>query len=180
MLERCIESVTATEYPDFQGVIVDNGSVDRSVQNARQSYPNILIVQNLSSLGLGSAYNKAVGATTGEFLVFLNNDIEVDPRWLKALVEFAVRQEANILQPEILFLHNRSIVNSVGNELPIAGFGHCGGIGEHDNGQYDRPRQVGYASGACLFVWRDVFDKLGGFDETCLGYGSDIDLGGEL
>jgi len=88
VLEECLQSVLGTDYPNIEVLFVDNASVDESVDFVSKSFSDsrLKIIRNSSNLGVGEGYNVGMRASRGEYIVQLNDDIIVDPDWLKELV----------------------------------------------------------------------------------------------
>ena len=123
--------------------------------------------------------NRAVAASRGEFLLFLNDDIEIiDPSWLDVLVEMAQRPEVGVVGPQLLYPDRR---------VQHAGMFLAGpGIARHAfrNAAEDEPGYFGLAlaqreviavTGACLMTRRDTFEAVGRFDETHDVVNNDLD-----
>jgi GT2 family glycosyltransferase len=167
-----------TSYSSLEIIVVDNASTDGSPETVAQQFPGVKLIRLLRNTGYAAANNIGIRAATGEYLVLLNSDTEVEPPWLEFLVNAAERaRDTAFLQPKILFLDNRSTINSAGNNIHFAGFGVCRGIGERDVGQYDQIQVVGYASGACVMASRKVLESVGLLDEIFFAYGEDKDWG---
>jgi GT2 family glycosyltransferase len=178
VLINCLSSVFASNYSNFEVIVVDNASCDGSEKLSKERFPQIELIKNERNLGYCAGNNVGIMRAKGEYIVLLNNDTVVDPDWLKELVKAAKRHpDAAFLQPKILFEENRRVINSAGNMIHIAGFGFCRGIGEVDRGQYDREEEIGYASGACTFARRKAIEEIGLLDSTYFAYNEDADWG---
>jgi hypothetical protein len=89
ILTKCLESVLATDYPNFEVLFVDNASEDSSVDfvmNAFGLNPKLTIIRNEQNLGYADGNNIGIRRAKGEYIVLLNNDTQVDPQWLSELV----------------------------------------------------------------------------------------------
>ena len=87
---RCVESLLATDYPAdrFEVVVVDNGSIDGSVERLSRQFPKVRIVRNGANLGFAEGCNRAMRDLDGvDALALVNNDATVDPGWLSPMVE---------------------------------------------------------------------------------------------
>lgn len=171
-------------------VLVDNGSSDGSVAELVASEDVRLIVAE-GNAGYGSAANLGVRATTSEFVVVANPDVEWHPRALDALLEATERwPDAAAFGP--LVITARGDVYPSARQLPTlsSGIGHalCGWWwhGNPWTAAYRMDRQepieriTGWLSGCCLLLRRSAFEEIGGFDPGYFMYFEDVDLGERL
>ncbi|HIL56790.1 MAG TPA: glycosyltransferase family 2 protein [Rhodothermales bacterium] len=183
LLERFLPSVLATDYPDLEVVVADNASTDGTVEWLAAHHPGVVVARHEENLLFAEGNNRAVPQATGDVLVFLNNDVEVPPDWLRPLVAaLAERPDVAAVQPKLLQLDRQSFeyAGAAGGFLDRYGFPFTRGrLFEHleaDRGQYDAPRDVTWATGAALAVRRDAFEAAGGFDPTFEMHMEEIDL----
>jgi len=176
-LQKCLQSVLTTDYAPIEVVVVDNASSDQSLQCLQELSQQVVVVRNERNLGYSGGNRRGLELAHGDFVVFLNNDVVVEPNWIAELVKAADRTpDAALVQPKILF-HDRRTINSAGGIIHVAGFGLCIGIGETDDGQWDSECEIDYASGACLFVRRKVLNDIGFLDDRYVAYEEDVDWG---
>jgi GT2 family glycosyltransferase len=176
-LESCLNSLRTTNYPNFRIIVVDNGSIDNSVEFIKKNYPNVGIIRNNENLGYARAINAAMDSVESEYVVFLNNDIIVESNWLRQLM-FHMNLMKNVVaaaNPKILFLNNKEVINAAGGSCDIYGVGWNRGNGEFDRGQYDAVEEVFYVNGAAFLIKKDVWKDVGPFDERYFLYGEDLD-----
>lgn len=175
-LRDCLDSVLATDYNDFDVIVIDNASTDGSVEFVKKNYPQVKLVENKKNYGFASALNKNSDALRSEYIAFLNNDVVVESNWLGILVDYMEKSRmVAAANPKILFLQDRKEVNSAGGNCDIYGVGWNRGNGEIDSGQYDRVEEVFYANGAALVIRKDAWLDVGRFDEDYFLYGEDLD-----
>jgi hypothetical protein len=178
LVQNCLRSLFDTRFSSFDVTVVDNASTDGSPEEIAVRFPAVRIIRLSRNLGYSAANNIGIRSTAGQYAALLNSDTEVEPEWLANLVQVAERTpKAAFLQPKILLLGNHAILNSAGNEIHVAGFGICRGIGTADSGQYDKVESVGYASGACVLISRETLKDIGLLDEIFFAYGEDKDWG---
>lgn len=173
-LPSCLDSLLKTDYPEFEIVVIDNCSSDGSVEFIR-SYPNIKVIQNDENLGYARAINSAMEIVESEYVVFLNNDIEVEPDWLKQLISHIDMKGVAALNPKILFLDNKKVINAAGGSCDVYGVGWNRGNGEVDKGQYGVVEEVFYVNGTAMLTRKDIWKNVGPFDERYFLYGEDLD-----
>ncbi|CAB4932233.1 unannotated protein [freshwater metagenome] len=184
VLATCLPSVAASDYPAVDVVVVDNG--ERSPAN-EQWYRDLDLPVPVrvewwdEPFNYSAVNNAAARLSTGEVLVFLNDDTEVlDPGWLRDLVGWAVQPEIGLVGLELIGPAGE--VQHAGVVLGMSGFADhvfAGMRPEEDSvfGPVSRTRDVLAVTGACCAVRRELFDSLGGFDERFRLTGSDVALG---
>ncbi len=177
LLEKCVESITQSNYSNYEIILVDNASSDESHHNAKSKFPEVVLLENKENLGYCEGNNVGVRKATGEFLVILNPDTRVSPNWLDALIQEFSNLGEGLYQPKILSEDNVDTINTCGNSIQVFGFGFSRGKGDKDSGQFENLEEINYASGACLFTTKKIFEKIGFFDSFLFAYHDDLDLG---
>jgi len=175
----CIESVLASNYPKFEIIVIDNASTGDDYQIFKKKYKNnkkVRVFRSDKQLYFCGGHNWGAKLAKGEKLILLNNDTTVDKNWLTPLVKMAKNNKKWLIQPKILSFNNKKIIDSVGSKYNILGMGIGGGYQQIDNGQYDQNYQVDFVAGACFFINRDFFLKLGGFDPWFKFHYEDTDI----
>jgi len=176
-LERCLSSLLAQTYPDFEVILVDNASTDGSVEFVRERFPKVKIIRNDKNLGFAAGNNVAIKATQGNYVATLNNDTQVDPHWLEELVKAAEADpKVGMCASKMLFLHQPDMINSTGISLDRAGIAWDRRGGEPDQDTGIEPIEIfGPCAGAALYR-REMLDQIGLFDEDFFAYLEDVDL----
>jgi GT2 family glycosyltransferase len=179
LLEIVLPSLAAQEYRDFETVVVDDCSTDDSLEYLRTSWPQIRVVgAGTRNVGVAAALNVAVGSARGELLALLNNDIELDPRWLGEMVGALERHpDASSAACKLLNYWRRDELDCAGDVLAVDGKAHGRGHGEHDWGQYDSEEEVLSPTAGAALYRRAAFDEVGLFDESFTAYFEDVDWG---
>lgn len=172
MLRRCLAALARTDHPDFEVLIVDNGSCDEATL-ALMASSGHRVLRRPGPFNFSRLNNEAVRETSGRYVLFLNDDTEpTDPGWLDALEEHAQRPEVGAVGAKLLYADGR--IQHAGIALGI------GGIAGHP-GRFARQlpevvRDVSAVTAACLMMRREVFDDVGGFDEALPVNSNDVDL----
>jgi len=189
-LRTFVDSLKSAMTAPYELVLVDNGSSDGSVAELVACEEVRLIVAD-RNVGYGGAANLGVRATSGEFVVVANPDVEWHPGALDALLEAARRwPDGGAFGPLVITAHGD--VYPSARQLPSLanGIGHalCGWWwrGNPWTAAYrmDREEPVertsGWLSGCCLLLRRSAFEEVGGFDPAYFMYFEDVDLGERL
>jgi GT2 family glycosyltransferase len=131
-----------------------------------------------TNVGVSAALNVAVRAAESEYVALLNNDIELDPRWLAELVQALDHHpEAATAAGKLLSYHERSRIDGAGDIFTRAATAWGRGSGQLDRGQFDRPEEVfAPTAGAGLYRVSALAD-VGPFDESFFAYYEDVDWG---
>lgn len=136
-----------------------------------------ILVEEGSFIGPAKARNIAVKKAKGKYLVFLDYDTQVSKNWLKnAVVYLDKRADIGGGQLKLLRLDRKNIFDSAGDKLTPFGFLAERAQEAIDNGQFDKVEPIFSCKGAAMIVRRDVFEKVGGFDEDYFMYWEEPDL----
>ncbi|WP_309642361.1 glycosyltransferase family 2 protein [Flavobacterium sp.] len=183
LLEKFLPSVV--QYSSEASIYVaDNASTDYSVAFVKSKFPTIQIIQNQSNLGFAGGYNEALKNVDADIYALVNSDIEVTENWLQSITEkFQNEPQTAIIQPKILDYKNKDYfeyAGAAGGFIDQYGYPFCRGrifeTVEKDTHQYDDETAIFWASGACFFIRKSVFDALKGFDSDFFAHQEEIDL----
>lgn len=178
LLRRCLESLAAhSSTSAFETIVILNGAAPEVAALVNDEVQGVKVVSSRANLGFGGGCNRAARRASGEFLVLLNDDTEVEDGWLDALVDTA---EAH---PEAGAVGSR-IVSHDGLLLEAGGLVWREGVSSHvgrglpaSTERHRFLRRADYCSGSSLLVRRTTWDAVGGFDEGYFpGYYEDVDL----
>jgi GT2 family glycosyltransferase len=178
-LETCLASLLGQSLAGIEVILVDNGSTDGSLELVEERFGDaVRLVSNGSNLGYGQALNVGIRAARGRYLLALNNDTELAPGCVAALVEAADRHPSTgSFAPKILSFEDRGRIDSVGLLLYPDGIARGRGRLEKDFGQYDGEDEVLIASGCAMLLRRAMLADAGVFDQDFFAYCEDTDLG---
>ena len=134
--------------------------------------------------GYARGYNLAIKKLPYPYVVLLNSDVEASPDWLTPLFDFCESHpDVGACQPKLLAYRDKKAfeyAGAAGGFLDKYGYPYCRGriffSIENDEGQYDSPAEIFWATGACLFIRREVYLKAGGLDESFFAHMEEIDL----
>lgn len=181
LLPTCLDAVRAQTRRDFCVVVVDDGSTDESTTLLARRYPEVQVIALPHNRGLAAAVNAGIEATGGEYVVLLNNDTEVHPRWLAYLIGTLERYPAYAFAAsKMLLFDRRDHLHSAGDFYRPDGVPGSRGVWQRDVGQFDAVEEVfGPCAGAAAYR-RSALEELaeGGkvFDEDLVMYCEDVDL----
>lgn len=163
--------------------VVDNNSSDGSISFLKSHFPSVHIIENEQNLGFCGGYNAGLQKINADYYVLLNNDVEVTKDWLYPILQLENKNKIAIAQSKILDFNNKNkfeYAGASGGYLDNLGYPFCRGrifeTLENDNGQYDNPVKIAWATGACMFIKSAVFWELNGFDEDFFAHMEEIDL----
>lgn len=176
LLSRCVDSIIErTRYRPFEIVIVDNGSDERDTLEymTRVSRDHgVRLLRDDRPFNYSALNNRAVEMAQGEFVVLVNNDIEVlDGGWLDELMGHALRPGIGVVGAKLLYTND-----TVQHAGVIMGLSGCAdhlsrGLGRDEPGYMERAvltQSLSAVTGACLVVRRSLYRRLGGLNESDL------------
>jgi GT2 family glycosyltransferase len=176
-LGPCLTALSAQNgSPPYEIVLADNGSTDGSMDVVSARFPRVAVVDNRRNLGFAAGNNAGARAARGDVLVFLNNDTIPAADWLARLhAAYVSAPSPALVTSKIVYLDRPGVIDSAGDGYLRAGgaFKHAHGMNVEDAGQ---SREVFGACGAAFMIGRELFDRLGGFDERFFMVYEDVDL----
>jgi len=180
-IKTCLESLRArTSYQDYEIICIEN--IPESRQEAKdwlRAHADA-VIETHEPFNWSAYNNQAVKRATGQYLLFLNDDVEIiEPGWLGALLEQAQRPEVGVVGP--LLTYPDGSIQQAGVMLDAAGHGRHAfrHLPDNDPGYFGlalTQRNVLSMTGACLLTRRDTFESLGGFDEAHAVINNDLDF----
>lgn len=180
-LPTCLTALRSQTRRDFRITIVDDGSTDDSRELLARSYPEVHVLALLRNQGFIAAVNTGIAATSGEYVVLLNNDTEAHPRWLEYLIGALERfPQFAFAASKLLLFDQRDHLHSAGDYYRADGVPGNRGVWQQDRGQYDTMEEVfGPCAGAAAYR-RTALNALAEagtiFDQDLVMYCEDVDL----
>jgi GT2 family glycosyltransferase/SAM-dependent methyltransferase/flagellar biosynthesis chaperone FliJ len=187
ILKQCIQSILdKTSYSQYEIVIVDNQSLIKDTFDYYESInnnPRIRILHYDKPFNFSAINNFAVAHVNSAYILFLNNDTEViSGDWLSAMVEHAQRENvgavgAKLIYPNNTVQHAGVILGIIGNP-PIGGHSHRYFPGQHGGycGRATIIQNISAVTAACLLMRKEIFERVGGFEEKLAIAFNDVDL----
>jgi hypothetical protein len=177
----CLRSLAAVSEPELQTIVVDNASIDGTVEAVRAEFPAVELIVNDANLGFAEGNNVGIRRALeagAEWVLILNNDVEVEPGFLVPLLEEASRRPGvGALSPLILFGPPSETIWFAGARYdPRKGYnGRQRGYGEVADARFEEVWETDRICGAAMLVPRAVLEKVGGFDSELFAYYEDTD-----
>ncbi|AXT59320.1 glycosyltransferase family 2 protein [Aquimarina sp. AD10] len=164
--------------------VADNASTDDSIHFLEKTFPDVNIVKNDTNGGYAKGYNEALAKIDADIYCLLNSDVEVTKDWLIPIIQtFKDSDKIAVIQPKILDYKKKThfeYAGAGGGFIDKFGYPYCRGrifdTLEEDNGQFDDTTSIFWASGACLFIRKEVFEEVGKLDEDFFAHQEEIDL----
>lgn len=159
-----IESLNKISYPNFEIIVIDNASPDDDPSIIKSRFPNIVFVQNPINYGFAAGNNFGLMRARGEYVLLLNNDIEVPPGFMEPLVDKLESDKSiGAVSPLIKYFYAADSIQYAGytpiNYITMRNTAI--GYKQKDTGQFNEDRETAYAHGAAMMVPIEVVKKVG-------------------
>ncbi len=178
-LNDCLQSLYEQhpDTPEYQVIVVDNGSVDGSVEAAKEAFPDTKFIMLEENTGFCHAVNVGILASSAEYVLLLNNDTKVKTEFIKSLYD-AIERDHNIfsVSAQMLMWDRPDLIDDAGDRYTVLGWAYARGKGKPVHA-YEQPCEVFSACGGAVIYRRALFDKIGLFDEAHFAYLEDLDIG---
>ena len=177
---ECVSSLKKITYPNYEIVIIDNGSHDGSVEAFRAAHPDVTILENGANLGYSLGFNAGLKYSYehgADYVLVLNNDTVVDPKVIDALVEVAESDaRVGFVSGKVYYFDDPTRLQTAGRRNhPIFLVHELVGMGEIDQGQYDEIKDYDYLDDVYVLVSKQAYLDTGGFDANFFLYFEETD-----
>ncbi|MEP6977194.1 MAG: glycosyltransferase family 2 protein [Thermoleophilia bacterium] len=182
-LQPCLDSIAALDYDRelIDVVVVDNASTDGSVEFLTERYPWVRVLPQDRNLGFAEAVNVAAAASRSECIALLNNDMRLDPGWLKGLVKAYAPADGYPCVAGLILDWEGDRIDFAEGFVNFHGAAAQGRFHESvDLVDVEDGRELLFACGGSMLVDRELFLALGGFDPAFFAYFEDVDFGWRL
>ena len=187
VFKQCLDSLAEIKYPNWELILVDNGSVDGSEmlpeklkvksENLPAGKAGLKVIKNKTNLGFAKANNQGFKISRGKYILLLNNDTKVKPDFLSNLVRrMIVDNSVGVIQPKIYLMDKPGILDNVGSFMTRIGFLTHLGFGEKDGPQFEKEQEIFSAKGACMLLRKEVIEEVGFFDSDFFSYFEESDF----
>ncbi|WP_124065195.1 glycosyltransferase family 2 protein [Clostridium sp. E02] len=174
-MEPCFQALKAQTEQNFELLVVDNGSTDGSIAWLKDhEIPSIFLPENT---GFSGAVNVGIKKASTTYVILLNNDTEPEPDYVEEMVHAIGRSKKIFsVSSKMIQLYNKDKMDDAGDMYSVLGWAFQRGVGQKSSG-YQKPCRVFSACAGAAIYRREVFEKIGGFDESHFAYLEDIDIG---
>ena len=173
-----LASLRMVTYPNIEIIVVDNASPKDDPSILKQSYPEIIFIQSTTNLGFAGGNNLGVRQAKGKYILFINNDTEVDPDFIEPLVaKFESNSKIGAESPKIKFYDHPDTIQFCG-QAPMNIYtmrSHGLGHGQVDKGQFEVDAQTYFVHGAAMMVPLSVIYHVGLMPECYFLYYEELD-----
>ncbi len=176
-----LDSLRNITYPEIEILVIDNGSKKNPIEiEIERKYPEIRVIRSKENLGFAGGNNLGVKKANGKYMLFLNNDTEVDPGFLEPLVRaFENDDTIGLATPKLRFFfseNKQTLQYAGGKAINIyTGRGSYIGYGELDTGQYNKSQYTELIHGAAVMVPLSVLQKTGLMPDIYFLYYEELD-----
>jgi GT2 family glycosyltransferase len=176
LLPDCLAALRAQTLAPDEIVVADNGSQDGSLGLLRAHHPDVRIVELGHNFGFAGGANRGVAATHAPWVCVLNSDATPQPDWLALLMAAPRDERRTWALGSVLVSAKTGRIESAGDQYDPAGFAYKLLRDRPLSDLPSEPYPVFAAPGAAPVFRRDVFDRLGGYEERFFLYYEDVDL----
>jgi len=179
ILKECFYSLSKIDYPNWELILVDNGSKDGSLDFARSyKFPfRLRVIENKINLGFAEPNNQGYRISRGKYILLLNNDTKVNRDFLTKLVDRMEKDpKIGVCQPKIYLMEKPGYLDNTGSYITKTGLLKHEGFLERDSPRFDKEEQIFAAKGACMLIKREVIEKVGLFDKDFFAYFEESDF----
>ena len=177
LLASALRSVRALRKPQgcaVETIVVDNGSNDGSAESAEAA--GVRVLRQTSNLGVSRAFNVGIAEARGEYVALLNNDVELAEDWLVRLLE-AFEPDCWFAAGKTLDFADRSRIDGAGDAVCRGGAAWRLGHGRADGPEFEQRKRTFFPSATATIYRRELFERLGGFEEAFFAYLEDVEMG---
>lgn len=174
-----LESLRKVTYPNFETLIVDNGSPTKSPDIIIENYPEVQLIISDKNLGFAGGNNIGLKQAKGDYVLLLNNDTEVRPDFLDSLVDLMESdKKIGIVSSKILYFYEDNVIQYAGAAPihPITSRNRYFGNKEKDNGNFNDLTETAYSHGACMMFRTSLLKETGYFYEGYFLYYEELDF----
>ena len=174
-LRECIDSIVGQGYQDYEIIVIDNDSEDSDYIWLKE-YDNVLFKRLDKNYGFSRAVNEGIYRARGEYVLLLNNDTVAEESFIQNLVE-AIEEDSKIfaVSSKMINYHDKSIIDDAGDEYTLLGWTLKRGDGRSVK-EYTKSCKVFSACAGAALYRKEIFDKIGVFDESFFAYMEDVDI----
>lgn len=175
---QAIRSISAMDYSNYEIIVVDNASTDNSIIKLRAEFQDVILIETGENLGVAAGNNIGIKCAIkrgAEYVLLINNDVEVSKTLLKYLINNASENIMTI--PKIYYYDRKNIINTIGGCVDWdTGDVFYYGMNGRDCERYSQKRYVEIAATCCMLIHKTVFKDVGLMDSKYFMYYDDTDF----
>ena len=180
-IQACLESLYGGTVADIEVIVVDNASVDGSMELVRDRFPQVRLIVNQENKGFSYAVNQGIKEAHTPYVILLNNDTQADCSFVHELEKVMDKDKGRRLfsaSAKLVSLYDRDKTDDAGDYYCALGWAFARGKGKSPE-RYDQDCEIFAACAGAAIYRRELFeaDKVGLFDEEHFAYFEDIDIG---
>jgi GT2 family glycosyltransferase len=178
-LPRVLDSIVAQSHPNLEIIVVDNASrSSEEIASIISQYKGVKLIQNHANVGFTGGMNTGIEASHGEYVHCTLDDLILERDCIRHLVNQAQEQRSDGLFSGILLMEDGCTIRCAGGEFQLSPIYRqtIFGVGEKDQGQYQRPYRVKYVPGGMIFCSLSLMKRFNGFRTEFFMYSEDTDL----
>jgi len=183
ILIECISSLYKSTFKKIEIIVIDNASTDSSYNDIITFSSDVIVKKSDINLGYAGGCNLGAQIAKGKYLLFLNNDTIMNKNCIEILVNILEKKsKISSVQPKILNINKKSYFDYAGASGGFIDYmvfpftrGRIFNSIEKDQGQYESPMKIFWASGAGFLTRKDIFKKVEGFDSNLFSHMEEID-----
>lgn len=176
-LDGVLSTLEKQTISNYEVILVDNGSDDGSSAFVASHYPWVHMIELPENFGFCKAVNEGIRQARSNYVLLLNNDIEVEEDFLEEMVAALRRhKKAFSCAARMIQFHDRDKLDDAGNYYCALGWGYARGKGK-DIHTYEKEEKIFSSCAGAAIYRKKVFEKIGYFDEDHFAYLEDMDIG---
>jgi GT2 family glycosyltransferase len=177
VVDQCLKSLQDQTYRNLEIIVVDNASTDGSAELIRNRFPDVKLIVNERNLGFAGGNNVGIRASTGRYIMMLNNDTRIDPNCVEELKRYIDKDERyGACASKILLEFENNLIDAAG--IVVCPDGLAIGRGRLEKGNlYDEVSEVFFASDCACLLRRELLEDIGLYDEDFFAYADETDMG---
>ncbi|MEM9952647.1 MAG: glycosyltransferase family 2 protein [Chloroflexota bacterium] len=176
-LQPCLDALRQQTHNNIEVIVVDNASEDGSQAYIKAEYPEVTLIELPENRGFTGACNAGMDSAKGQIIALLNNDTEVDPHWVEAVIQaFDEHEDVGIVASKMLLYEQRDTFHTAGDGFTVDGVAYNRGVWQKDIGQFNQAEYVFSACGGSSAYRRELLDEIGYLDDDYFFLLEDVDI----
>jgi len=162
---KCLKAIKEnTIFQNYEIILADDNSTDEKIKNIKRYINNIKVIRNKKNLGFLENCNNAARYAKGKYILFLNNDTQVQKYWLESLLKLIKSdKKVGLVGSKLVYPDGRQ-QEAGGIIWKDASGWNFGRLDDPNKSEYNYVKEVDYISGASIMIRKDLWEKIGGFD----------------